>query len=46
MRGIGFVQIRTGQIERSGSTFNKCLELDPGDERAKEGSLYIVQQRA
>ena len=46
MRGIGFVQIEQGKLSEAESTFNKCLELDPGDERAKGELSYIVQQRA
>ena len=46
MRGIGFIQIEQGKLSEAETTFNKCLEPDPNDGRAKNELAYIQQQRA
>ena len=45
LRGIGFVQIELGKLQEAETTFKKCLEIDPGDQRAKNELEYINQTR-
>lgn len=40
-RGIGFVYIELGQIDKAKEMFAQCLELNPNDQRAKNELKYI-----
>lgn len=44
-RGMGFVQIELGQLDRAEAIFRKCLELDPNDQGAQTELQYIKDLR-
>jgi len=41
MRGIGYVMIETGELEKARSIYENCLRLDPDDTTAKDELGYI-----
>lgn len=45
-RGMGFVLIELGKLDEAEALFNKCLELDPDDAKARNELDYIAEQRA
>lgn len=44
-RGIGFVQIELGQLDKAEEMFLKCLQLDPNDRKAQSELQYIKNVR-
>lgn len=44
-RGIGFVQIELGQLDKAEEMFLKCLKLDPNDRGAQSELQYIKDVR-
>lgn len=46
MRGMGFVLIEQGDLDRAEALFRKCLEIEPNDRGAKVELDYIKQQRS
>lgn len=45
-RGMGFVLIEQGKLDEAQAIFEKCLTLDPNDEKAKGELRYIEEQKA
>ena len=46
LRGMGFVLIEQGDLDRAEALFRDCLKIDPNDRGAKVELDYIQQQRA
>lgn len=45
-RGQGYVLVELKRWDEAEQRYRKCLELDPGDVRAKGELLFIQQQKA
>jgi tetratricopeptide (TPR) repeat protein len=45
-RGMGFVLIEQGKLKEAQAIFEKCLALDPNDEKAKNELRYIEGMKA
>ena len=46
LRGIGFVDVELGKLDEAEQMYRKCLEIDPGDEKARGELGYVQGQRA
>jgi len=46
LRGMGFVLIEQGKLDKAEKAFRECLEIDPNDAGAQNELAYIKAQRA
>ncbi len=41
LRGAGYVLVEMGELDKAEEKYRKCLEIDPGDNKARAGLGYI-----
>ena len=46
LRGAGYAQVELGKLADAEASYRRCLELDPGDDKAKAELGYVVDLRA
>ena len=46
LRGIGYVDVELGKLDEAEAMYRRCLELDPGDEKAQGELGYVLDLKA
>jgi tetratricopeptide (TPR) repeat protein len=45
-RGVGYVLVEQGKLDEAEANYNRCLGIDPEDQKSKNELGYIAQVRA
>ena len=46
LRGIGYVDVEVGKLDEAEAVYRHCLEIDPGDQKARGELGYVLNLRA
>jgi Flp pilus assembly protein TadD len=44
-RGLGYVYVELGQLDKAEKVYRQCLEINPNDERAKNELEFVLEQQ-